>query len=188
VTGASLTGNEGTAATHAQPGLRSRPRQRNLLLTLHITVAVAALGVDAALLILGITGLVSSDANVIRASYVTMDLLVPAALLPLALGALLTGILVALRTRWGLVRHYWVLAKLVLTIVAATAATLSLRPALDEAAATALALPLDELRGAGIGPAGVAVTVAPAVALLILITAVVLAVYKPWGQTRSSRR
>jgi hypothetical protein len=177
-----------TATSRAQTARRLPPRWRNLLLTVHIVVAVGALGTDAILLTLGITGLVSGDADVIRASYVTMDLLISAVLLPLALGALLTGVLLGLGTRWGLVRHYWVLTKLVLTIGAATAAVFSLRPSLNEAAANALRVPLAELPTTGIGQVGVGVTVAPAVALLVLITAVVLAVYKPWGQTRFQRR
>jgi hypothetical protein len=44
------------------------------------------------------------------------------------------------------------------------------------------------LAAAGIGPAAVRVTTAPAVGVLLLTTAVVLAVYKPWGQTRLRRR
>jgi hypothetical protein len=41
---------------------------------------------------------------------------------------------------------------------------------------------------AGIGRLGVAVTMAPAGALLVLVATVGLAVFKPWGQTRFRRR
>jgi hypothetical protein len=47
---------------------------------------------------------------------------------PLVLAAPLTGILLGIGTPWGLARHYWVLAKLVLTIAVATAAVFVLRP------------------------------------------------------------
>lgn len=90
-------------------------------------------------------------------------------------------------TRWGLARHWWVLAKLILTLVAGTAAVLVLRPSLNQAAA-ALALPPAELAGAGIGQVGVRATTAPAVGALLLVTAVMLAVYKPEGPTRFRRR
>jgi uncharacterized membrane protein len=39
-------------------------------------------------------------------------------IVPLALAALLTGLVMALGTPWGLFRHYWVLIALALTIVA----------------------------------------------------------------------
>jgi hypothetical protein len=39
----------------------------------------------------------------------------------------------------------------------------------------------------GIGPIGVAVTLAPLSALQVLVTTVTLAVFKPWGQTRFQR-
>jgi hypothetical protein len=188
VTRAPLAGiADPTATTRARRARRLPQRWRNLLLTVHIVVAVGALGSDAVLLTLGVTGLVSGDAELIRAAYLAMDLLVSAVLLPLALAALLTGVLLGLGTQWGLARHYWVLTKLVLTLVLATAAVFSLRPSLNQAAANALAVPLAELPTAGLGQVGVGVTAAPAVALLVLLTAVALAVYKPWGQTRFQR-
>ena len=104
-------------ATAPAPRSRRLPRRwRNLLLCVHIVVAVGALGTDTILLTLGVTGLVSSDANLVRAAYLAMDLLVTAVLLPLALAALASGVLLGLGTRWGLARHWWVLAKLALTI------------------------------------------------------------------------
>jgi hypothetical protein len=179
-------GIRGPTAT-AQPSRRLPRRWRNLLLSVHIVVAVGALGTDAILLTLGVTGLVSGDPELIRAPYLAMDLLVAVVLVPLALAALLTGTLLGLGTRWGLVRHWWVLTKLTLTIVLASAAVFLVRPSLNEAAATALALPLAELAGAGIDQVAVRAATTPAVGVLLLTTAVVLAVYKPWGRTRFRR-
>jgi hypothetical protein len=188
VTGASSAGIPGpTVPAPARPSGRLPRRRRNLLLTVHIVVAVGALGTDAILLTLGVTGLVSGDGELVRAAYLAMDLLVAVVLVPLALAALLTGVLLGLGTRWGLVRHWWVLAKLTLTIVLATAAVFLLRPSLNEAAASALALPTAELAGAGIGQVAVRAATAPAVGVLLLTTAVVLAVFKPRGRTRFRR-
>jgi hypothetical protein len=166
---------------------RLRPRWRNLLLIIHIAVAVGVLGADIVLLTLGITGLASRDPELIRAGYLAMGVLAEAVLLPLALAAPITGVLLGLGTRWGLTRHWWVILKLVLTIGLATAAVFVLRPALNRAAAQALLVPMAELPITGIGPTGVAVTLAPLGALLVLISTVTLAVFKPWGQTRFQR-
>jgi hypothetical protein len=89
------------------------------------------LGTDIVLLTLGITGLASPDPELIRAGYLAMGLLADAVLLPPALAAPITGILLALGTRWGLARHWWVTVKLVLTIGLATAAVCVLRTALN---------------------------------------------------------
>jgi hypothetical protein len=179
VTGAPPAGIPGPTRTEpAQPARRLPRRWRNLLLTTHIAVAVGALGTDTILLALGVTGLVS-NADLIRAAYLAMDLLVSAVLLPLALAVLGTGILLGLGTQWGLARHYWVLTKLILTIVLASAAVFLLRPSLNHAAANALALALAELPTTGIGQVAVRVTIASIVGVLLLTTAVVLAVYKP---------
>jgi uncharacterized membrane protein len=177
-----------TTAIPTQPPRRLPPQWRKLLLTVHIVVAVGVLGTDLVLLTLGVSGLASGDAELIRAGYLTMGLLGEAVLVPLALAAPLTGILLGLGTGWGLTRHTWVLTKLALTIGLATAAVLVLRPALDRAAAQALQVPLAELPGTGIGQLGVAVTMATAGALLVLVAIVTLAVFKPWGQTRFRRR
>ena len=125
--------------TNHRPTQRQRldPRWRNMLLTIHIAVAVGVLGTDIVLLTLGITGLASPDPELIRAGYLAMGLLADAVLLPPALAAPITAILLALGTRWGLARHWWVTVKLVLTIGLATATVFVLQPALNRAAAAA---------------------------------------------------
>ena len=177
-----------TATAPTRPSRRLPRRWRNLLLAVHIAVAVGALGTDTILLTLAVTGLISRDPELIRAAYLAMDLLVSTVLVPLALAALGTGVLLGLGTRWGLVRHWWVLAKLALTLVLASAAVFVLRPSLNEAAASTRALPLAELAGAGIGQVAVRAATAPALGVLLLTTAVALAVSKPWGRTRFRRR
>ena len=40
--------------------------------------------------------------------------------IPLAFASLLTGLIQSLGTSWGLARHYWVLAKLLINVVTTT--------------------------------------------------------------------
>ncbi len=158
------------------------------MLSLHIVTAVGALATDAILLSLAATGRLSRDADLIRAVYLVMDLLLSAVLLPFAPTALVTGILLGLGSHWGVVRHYWVLTKLVLTLAAATAAVLLLRPALNESAANVLAVPLADLPATGTGPVAIRVMAGPTIGVLMMTAAVVLAVSKPWGRTRFRAR
>src|SRR5713226_4795639 len=94
------------------------PAVRKLLLTAHVTFSVGWLGAGAAFLVLSIAGLTSRDAEIVRGAYLAMKLTAWFAIVPMAFASLLTGIVESLGTRWGLFRHYWVLAKFFLTVFA----------------------------------------------------------------------
>lgn len=101
-------------------------------------------------------------------------------LIPLALASLLTGVVQALGTTWGLFRHYWVLAKLLITVVASVVLLLytqTLSYLADLAAQTKPSADLGGLRT----PSPI---IHAAAAVLLLLLATVLAVYKPRGMTR----
>jgi hypothetical protein len=183
-----LAAGAATAAnsTH-RPKQRSR-RWRSVLRVVHIIVAIGALATDAILLTLAITGLAAGDADLIRAAYLTMDLLASVVLIPLALATLLTGILLGWSSSWGIARYYWVLTKLILALTAATAAVFVLRPTLNEAAAAALGVSLADLPSAGIGQIAARAATSSAVGVSLLTTAALLAFYKPWGRIRLRRR
>jgi len=96
------------------------PNLRKLALTAHVTSSVGLLGSIAAFLALSIAGLNSQDTQTIRAAYLAMDLVARLIIVPLAFASLVTGLIQSLGTPWGLFRHYWVLAKLLLTAFATT--------------------------------------------------------------------
>jgi hypothetical protein len=54
----------------------------------------------------------------VRSAYLAMELTTWLVIVPLSLGSVLTGLVQSLGTTWGLFQHYWVLAKLLLTILA----------------------------------------------------------------------
>jgi hypothetical protein len=64
----------------------------------------------------------------VRAFSIAMGLTAWFVILPLSTASLVTGIVQAVGTTWGLVRHYWVLFKLVLTVVATAVLLLKLGP------------------------------------------------------------
>jgi hypothetical protein len=155
----------------------SRPVRR-WTLVLHVVVSVGWLGVDLALLTLGATALLTDDPELSHAAYVGMDVVGGTLLVPIALLALATGVVLSLGTKWGLVRHWWVLVKFAVTTLAATLTIVLLRPGLDEAARV-VGEDLERLR--------VNLVVAPSVALTLYLTTTVLSVLKPWGRTRWDR-
>src|SRR5713226_4064712 len=91
---------------------------RKFALTAHVTSSVGLLGSIAAFLALAVAGLTSQDVPTVRAAYLAMELIARSVIVPLAFASLLTGLIQSLGTPWGLFRHYWVLAKLLLTAFA----------------------------------------------------------------------
>jgi hypothetical protein len=158
------------------------PRVRKFALTAHVASSVGWLGAIAGFLALAVVGLTSQDAQTVRGAYLVME---PAAwfvLVPLAFASLLTGLVQSLGTTWGLFRHYWVLFKLLINIVATTV-LLAYMETFRFMAGVA-ADPSADL--------GAVRNVSPALhagaALLLLLVATTLAVYKPRGMTRYGRR
>jgi hypothetical protein len=151
------------------------PRLRQFALTLHVTSSVGLLGAIAAFLALAVTGVTNHDEQMVRAAYMTMQLIARFVVVPLTFASLLTGLIQSLGTPWGLFGHYWVLIKLLLTVFAALILLLKME-LINYAArlATETALSHADLREAGIQ-----LVVHAAGGLLVLLVPVILSVYKP---------
>jgi len=155
------------------------PDLRKFALTVHVIVSVSWAGAVAAFLALAIAGLVHPDVQLVRASYLAMDLIYRAVVIPLGLGSLATGLVSSLVTEWGLLRHYWVLMKLVLTIPASILMLVHAPPVGHMAgAAVATRLSSTDLSGLRIQ-----LVVYAGTALLVLLVATALSTYKPRGRT-----
>jgi uncharacterized membrane protein SirB2 len=121
---------------------RFRRRTRNAVLTAHIIVSVGLLGDSAGFLAVAVRRATSDDPVFVEAAH---DLLNTFALvfgIPLSFLTLFTGIALGLGTPWGVLRHPWVVAKLILIVTVIAVGALVLRPVLDDDAATANSTPL----------------------------------------------
>jgi hypothetical protein len=152
---------------------------RKLGLMLHVTASVGWLGAVVGFLALTVPALWSSQLFVVRAAYISMDVLARFAILPLCVASLVTGVFQSLISRWGLVQHYWVLFKLLLTVLSTIVLVGHLQP-IAELALAALDGPL----GGDLSQVRVQVAVDACAATIVLLMATVLAIYKPRGVTR----
>lgn len=156
------------------------PRLSKLMLTSHITFSVGWLGAVVVFLALAITGLKTQDLQVARAAYIAMELSALYVIVPFCIASLITGIIQSVGTKWGLVKHYWVIAKLFLTVAATILLLLHMKPIrlmAGLASNTSFTYSSEVgLRMQMIADAGAAILV------LLIVTA--LSVYKPWGRTR----
>jgi hypothetical protein len=152
---------------------------RKFALTVHVIVSVGWAGAVAAFLALAVAGLVSPDIQLVRASYLAMDLTYRTVVIPLGLASLGTGLVSSLATEWGLLRHYWVVVKLVLSIPAAILMLVHVGPVAHMAGtAAATMLSSDDLSGLRMQLVFYA-----GAALLVLLVATALSTYKPRGRT-----
>jgi len=160
------------------------PRLRKFALAAHVASSVGTLGAVAGFLALAITGLTSVDAQTVRAAYLAMEMIAWYVIVPLVLASLLTGLVQSLGTTWGLFRHYWVLVKLLLTVLVAIILLLQMGQISDLAGVAAETT----LSSADLREARRSLAIHAAGGLLVLLLPVALSLYKPRGMTRHGWR
>jgi hypothetical protein len=160
------------------------PRLRKFALTAHITFSVGWLGAVVAYLALAIAGLTNHDVSMVRAAYLSMELIGWFVIVPFSLAALLTGLVQSLGTQWGLFRHYWILVKFLLT----TGASIVLLRHMQAVSRMSGVAAETTLSSADFRALRIQLVVHAAGGLLVLLAAATLSVYKPWGMTQYGRR
>src|SRR5262249_28812808 len=164
-------------ARHAHAmSLSMSPCVRKAALSVHIISSVGWLGAVVAYLALGISSIVSPDTQTERAAWTAMDVTVWCAIVPLAITALVTGLVMSHGTAWGLFRHYWVLISFVLTVIC-TAVLVEHMPGVSILARMAPRMDVAQLRALR------GDLMHPGIGLLILLVITVLNIFKPAGVT-----
>ncbi|HYD01779.1 MAG TPA: hypothetical protein VEB22_11180 [Phycisphaerales bacterium] len=167
------------------------PTLRNLTLTLHIMLSVGWLGAAAAYLVVAVAALTSGQPQRMRDAYPVLSLIGWWAIVPLCGAALSSGVAQSVGTHWGLFRHWWVVAKLGLTLLA-TGVLLAHMPAVSAAAAGAarasVHAPTTHGHGSGGHAVPVQIVIHAAGGLIVLATIAAVSVFKPWGLTPRGRR
>lgn len=153
------------------------PRVRRLLLALHLSCSVGWIGAVCAYLALAFAVPATGDPAVVRAAWIGMELVGWYAIVPLAAGSLATGLLMSAVTKWGVMRHYWVLISLVGTVVS-TAVLILHMPDVTAQADRARTLGEGQLLAMGSD------IMHAVVGLVLLIGILVLNIYKPRGLTK----
>lgn len=133
---------------------------------------------------LSVAGITSQEVGLVRAVYLVMDLITWCVIVPLALGSFITGIISSLGTRWGLFQYYWVVVKLVITLLSTLVLLIHTQPIGLLAAAAARIDPF----GTALQRTQLQIVISSGIALLVLIVLTVLSVYKPRGLTGYRQR
>jgi hypothetical protein len=155
-------------------GMKLSSPLRKLALTMHVVLSLGWLGAVIAYVALAITGVSGTEINEVRAAFVSMELIGWRVIVPLSIGGLASGLVMSATTEWGFFRHYWVIAKLVMTAVG-TGILLAHMPRVSEMARTVT------LPDASMLPKQLLLHAVGGLVLLLAIASI--SVFKPWGKT-----
>lgn len=153
------------------------PQQRRALLAVHLATSIGWVGAAVAYIAVAVRVARTRDPDVVRAGWLAMEVVGWWAVVPLALGAWSTGVAIALLSRWGLIRHYWVSISLFGTTVLVAVLVMHM-PDVSRRADVAARASTVELAAVGSD------LVHSVIGLLILLGVLALNVYKPRGLTK----
>ncbi|WP_207897365.1 hypothetical protein [Amycolatopsis pittospori] len=173
-----------TSTVRRQPKTLT-PRWRKLVLVVHVVSSLGWLGITLVNAVLTATSVFTDDPRRQHAAILMMDQVGGYLLLPVSMTALVSGIVLSVGTKWGLIRYRWVAIKLVLTLIAAALTVFSLLPGIRELAALAESTMDGVFVEAGQRVDGFYPII---VSTTMYLTMTVLSVYKPGGKTPYGRR
>lgn len=158
---------------------------RKVILSAHVTASVGWFGAVIAFLVLAMIGLRGHESEgVIRSAYISMETIGWFVIVPFSLASFASGLVQSLGTQWGLFRHYWVVAKLFITVGASLLLLLHMTVMSSVAeAAAAGSLSMAHLRDPRVQLVGDA-----GAAAIVLLVAIALSVFKPEGQIAADAR
>ncbi len=148
-------------------------RVRQLLVFVHVVVSTGWMGAGAANVVLTTTAALTGDPQVWRVCYLLVQTVDTWLVIPGAFAALVSGIALSLVTPWGLARYWWVLVKLVLTVVVILFSTFFVGAWVEESIVAGLAP----------RPFAVELAVGPLANLAAFLLMTWASVAKPWGRT-----
>jgi uncharacterized membrane protein len=155
-------------------------RLRKTILLLHIVAGGTWFGLDVAMAVLVVTAIGTDSAAVRAYTLQSLKLITVWPMFSAAMLSLITGILLGLGSKYGLLRYWWVAIKLVLNLILATLVVTALRGEVANAASVGAQL----AGGADVEWNYTNLIYPPIVSPTALTIAFLLAIFKPWGRIR----
>ena len=164
------------------------PRTRKALLTLHVALSGIFLGVAVVMVTLAVLAAGAEDIAVAHSHYALLESFDLTVLPWFSLSSILSGLAVSLTGRWGLVKHYWVLVKFLLAVLAVASGLAFVQGWVVTAAESSARLVAAAGRSVEMGTDPVWLIGGFGFGGALVLAATVLSVYKPWGRTGFGRR
>jgi uncharacterized membrane protein len=158
-------------------------KARKLTLVLHLASVGSWIGLDVAMAVLVFTAMGTGDAGTRTLSLRALELVTVWPMLLSSLACLVTGVLLAYGSKYGLTKYWWVVVKLGINVLMSILVMVALRPGVADVAAQSRT---EEAGGPPATP--IDLIFPPIVSPTLLLIAVVLSVFKPWGRLRKARQ
>lgn len=162
--------------------------QRKWLLALHLIFSGIMIGGAVAFLIFSITAASTDDEGVLKACYFCMYVLAKTSIRASTIGALVTGILLSVLTRWGLFRFYWIMVKEVLTLLAVALGPVGMYYWSLKAMTLTSAEGLNAIKNPVFIVNNGQLWTGIALQIISLTAIFAISVFKPWGSRNQSRQ
>ena len=167
-----------TATTVSPVRWPMSPSVRRAVLMLHIIASVGLLGDSAGFLAVAVRAAATDDPALAASSYELLQMFSVVFGIPLSMLSLATGLALGFGTKWGVLRHRWVTAKLLVILSVILVGALVIGPSLV-------------LMRDGTGGRATVLVIASGYQVLALVLATGLSVFKPGvrrGRARASSR
>ncbi|MFY7667507.1 MAG: hypothetical protein ACOVQG_02110 [Crocinitomicaceae bacterium] len=159
-------------------------RTNKFFLISHITFSIGWLGAIAVFIVLAVKGFNTSDKQIAQSTIMALEVSAWYVILPFCIASLITGLIQASITQWGLFKYYWIVVKLILTLAMTILLILHLQPISSLANSANNHTPeslndsktlLDLITKAGL-------------AILALVAITTISIYKPWGKIQNIKQ
>ena len=158
-------------------------RTRKTTLVIHIAAAGGWLGMDVVMGVVVLTSVLTESDATKALCYQVLELFAVWPLLTVGLLSLASGILLGWGSKYGLIRYWWVAVKLGLNLLLTSLVLVLLRPGVYEIAERGRAIQAGDADSLGIGD----LAFPPVVSTTLVLFAMVLSVFKPWGRLRKDQ-
>lgn len=152
----------------------------------HLIAALGWIGADVVVGVLAVTGFASGDPGTIAVSYIALHAFAVPVLLTFGLTALGSGLLLSVGSGLGIIRYWWVAAKLLINVILSGLVLVLLQPRLATAGAEAARV--DGTLADRLGGISLDLLFPAFVSGAALLAASLLGTFKPWGRTPFGRR
>ena len=167
----------------AGPRIALSQRTRRTVLVVHILSAGVWVGVDVLVAVLVAVGRFAGDDATRGLAYQALGTFVVMPMLVTGLVCLASGVVLGLGTKWGLMRYWWVLVKLVMNVALCVLIVVALRPGMPDVVDAGEAIAAGGTTDTDLS----SLFFPPIVSLSLLSLATWLSVFKPWGRRRPRR-
>jgi len=158
------------------------PKQKNWWLITHIVFVIVYFSGLFGTLLLAVSTTFITDSKLIYAAHLFIQYFDWFLIIPGAFGSVLTGVWLAVRTHWGLTKHYWVMTKWIGNISAILFGANFMRIWIHESFTKIFSGNLHPLQNPAYLENREMLFIGTAISFSILIFLIVISYLKPWGK------